>query len=585
MTGNAVIPAHESGLTRHNHGKRFSAALLALATTFGLGAMLTSQQAQAKSAPQQESQPAVPTQQQQTSQSVNVRPKLVLLLVADHLDYSSLSRLQGNLTGGLRTLGESANFANCRFNQALTLSASGDATIATGAAPWATGIIGDQWFERRKGKSVSCVADESNPLTGANGGGASSKLLQGTTIGDQMKLATNGRSKVISLAVKDSQALMLGGRLANIALWLDPRVGAFVSSAQYSHDLPNWVKAFNDQGQAEKYLAKPWQRLLPETAYSSATRDDYNYERALPGDGKAFPHMLNGAGAADGAYSALLMSPMANQMVLELAQSAIEKENLGTHSDPDYLAVGLSAGAGVNEYFGPYSQEAADTIMRMDQGIASLLSAVDQKIGLNNCLIVFTSNSGATAIPEFLKERGLDAGRIDPKTFKTFLDSSLDNRLGADDWIEAFEPPNLYLNFSAIDKNKYRQPDVEALAAKVAHSVPGIAEVMTSAQMYSGQLPNGPYEDAVRKSYFWGRSGELYVVPKPGYVFSNETSGTASGSPYSSDSQVPLMIMGPGMSAGKHVESVSPADISATIAAALNIAVPSQCEGHALQRK
>ncbi len=560
--------------------KKLAAALLLCSTTLGLGGPLP---AAAKSAPAtaQDSQSPPPPV---TTPQASVKPRLVLLLVADHLDYSTLARLQGQLgPGGLKTLLESgANYTNCRFSQALTQGACGDATIATGAPPWATGIIGDQWFDRRKGKAISCVADEASPLTGANAGGASSKLLQGTTIGDQMKLATNGRSKVLSLAVRDSQALLLGGRLANYAIWLDPRVGAFVSSAQYTRDLPNWVKAFNDLGQAEKYLAKPWQRLLPETAYSSSTRDDYNYERAFPGDGKAFPHMLNGAGAADGAYSALVMSPMANQMVLELAQSAVEKENLGTHTDPDFLSVGLSAGGGVVDYFGPYSHEAADTVLRMDQGIAALLATVDQKVGLNNCLVIFTANSGAQAIPEFLKERGLDAGRIDPKTFKTFLDSTLDTRLGADDWIEAFEPPNLYLNFSAIDKNKYRQPDVEALAAKVAHSVPGIAEVLTSAQLYSGALPNGPYSEAVRRSYFWGRSGELYVVPKPGYIFSSETSGTASGAPYSYDSQVPLMLLGAGISGGKHTESVTPADISATIASALNVAVPSQCEGRAL---
>lgn len=525
--------------------------------------------------------PAAPAQ---PSQPVSSRPRLVLLLVADHLDYSSLVRLQDKFgNGGLRLLADNgANFTNCRFPQAVTQAASGDATIATGAPPWATGIIGDQWFDRRKSKAIDCVADETSPLTGANSGGASSKLLQGTTIGDQMKLASNGRSKVLSLAVKDSQALLLGGRLANIALWFDPRTGGFVSSAQYTRDLPNWVKAFNDLGQPEKYLAKPWQRLLPETSYSSSTRDDYNYERAFPGDGKAFPHMLNGATAAEGAYATLAMSPMANQMVLELAQSAVEKENLGTHTDPDFLAVGLSAGGDVVDYFGPYSHEAEDTLLRMDQGISNLLTAVDQKVGLGNCLVIFTSNRGAQGIPEFLKERGLDAGRIDPKTFKTFLDSTLDNRLGQDDWIEAFEPPNLYLNFAAIDKNKYRQPDVEALAAKVAHSVPGIAEVITSAQLYSGQLPNGPYGDAVRKSYFWGRSGELFVVPKPGYVFSSESTGTACGGPYSADTQVPLMIMGPAMSSGKHGESVSPADIAATVSAALNIAQPSQCEGHAL---
>ncbi|MBP6745097.1 alkaline phosphatase family protein [bacterium] len=517
-------------------------------------------------------------------QGLAAKPKLVVLLVADQLSYNSLMRFQDKLSGGgIRYLSESgANYTNCRYLQATTQAACGDATIATGASPWATGIVGDLWFDRRKNKAISAVADESAPLTGANSGGASSKFLQGTTIGDQMKLATNGRSKVFSLAVRDSQALLLGGRLANMAMWFDTRTGNFVSSAQYSRDLPTWVKGFNDQRQAEKYVAKPWQRLLPETAYGASSRDDYTNERALPSDGKAFPHMISGTTAGEGAYSTLAMTPMANQMVLDLAKEAIDKEGLGTHSDTDLLSIGLSAGGELINNFGPYSQESQDLVLRMDQGISALLGHLEQKVGLNNCLIIFTANRGAQAIPEFLKERGLDSGRIDPKTFKTFLDTSLDNRLGQDDWIEAFEPPNLYLNFSAIDKNKYRQPDVEALAAKVAHSVPGIAEVITSAQLYSNQLPNGPYSEGVRKSYYWGRSGECYVIPKPGYVFSSESTGTASGAPYSYDSQVPLLLHGFGIEGGKHSETVSPSDIAPTIAALLNIETPSLSEGKVL---
>ncbi|MBU6455383.1 MAG: alkaline phosphatase family protein [Cyanobacteria bacterium REEB67] len=512
------------------------------------------------------------------------RPKLVLLIVAQELTLSGMNRFADKFgSGGLRFLSDSgANFSACKFDTASAQSASGNATIVTGAHPWAHGIVADQWFDRRKGKSISCVADDGSQLVGANAGGASSKFLQGTTIGDQMKLASNGRSKVFSIGVADSQALLLGGRLANLALWFDDRTGNFVTGSQYAHDLPSWAKAFNELRQAEKYSGKPWQRLLPENQYGSATRDDYQYERALPGDGKLFPHVISSPMPGGGAYSTLAATPMANQMVLELARDAFEKENLGTHADADYLAVGLSAGGKLIDYFGPNSQEAQDLLLRMDQGISGLLTAIDQKVGLNNCLIIFTADSGASPIPEFAKERGLEAGRIDPKSFKTFLDSTLDNRLGQADWIESFDPPHVYLNFKAIDDNKYRQPDVETLAAKVAHNIPGVSEVITSAQLYANTVPNGPASDAVRKSYYWGRSGELFIIPKPGYVFSTENTGTANGSPYTYDTQVPLLIYGAGIQSGHYQAAVSPADIAPTIAGLLGIESPSLCEGKAL---
>jgi predicted AlkP superfamily pyrophosphatase or phosphodiesterase len=197
-------------------------------------------------------------------------------------------------------------------------------------------------------------------------------------------------------------------------------------------------------------------------------------------------------------------------------------------------------------------------------------------------LIVFTADHGIAPIPEFLKERGMDSSRIDVKNFKTALDTQLRTRLGQEDWIEAFEPPNLYLNLNAIDRQKYRQPDVEALSAKMAHSIAGVGEVYTAAQFFTNQVPSGPLMDAVRKSYYWGRSGELFVMPRPGHIFISESTGTATGSPYNYDTQVPLIISGSNVQNGRFGHSSSPADIAPTITNILGIEQPSLCEGRVL---
>ncbi|MBN9395822.1 MAG: alkaline phosphatase family protein [Candidatus Melainabacteria bacterium] len=516
----------------------------------------------------------------QTASTI-ARPKLILMVVADKMSASTLSRLQDRLSSsGIRYLIEQgAVFNSCRYPQATTQAAAGDAVISTGSLPWSNGIVGDQWLDRKRNKTIDAVYDEQAQLVGANGQAAGLKFLQGTTIGDQMKLATNGRSKVFSLAVHSSDALLLGGKLINGALWLDQKTGGFVTGNQYTSGLPNFAKAYNDTRPAEAYTGKPWQRVAPEAQYGASTRDDASYERALPGDGKAFPHMIGTAVPGEGAYSTLAMSPMANQMVIDLAKEAITKENLGSHTDPDMLVLGLTAGKNLVGYFGPNSQETQDMVMRMDQGLSSLFGLIDQRIGLNNTLVVFTANSGAQPIPEFAKERGLEGGRIDPKSVKNTIDGQLDNRLGQDDWIEAVELPNVYLNFSAIDKNKYRQPEVESLAAKIAHSVPGVAEVYTQAQLYTNQVPSGPFAEAARKSFYWGRSGELIIVPKAGYVFSGESTGTASGSPFTADSQVPLVMAGSGISPGRYGQATSPADIAPTLAAILGIDAPAMSEG------
>lgn len=514
------------------------------------------------------------------------QPKLVLLLVIDQFGIDYLSRYQDKLNaGGFRYLTENgAQFLNCRFKQATAGTAVGHSVIAAGSYPWSTGVVANEWYDRRRDKNINACTDDAVQLIGGNGSGASCKSMLGTTIGDQMKLATNGKSKIFALSLKDRASLFMGGRLANGAYWWDTRTGNFVTSSQFGSTLPGWLKAFNDTHYADKFFGKAWQRSLQETQYTASTRDDYTYERAFPGDGKQFPHIINGGLTTPGEafYETFAATPWANQMLFDLAKETVTKENIGGHQDCDLLSISFSAPDYLGHSFGPYSQEMQDMCLQMDQSLAEFLQFIDKKVGLNKCLIVLTADHGCMPIPEFLREKGMEAGRVDPKAFKSLLDASMDQKLGADDWITAFEPPNLYLNLDTIDKQKYRQPDVESLAAKLAHSIPGIGEVFTAYQFFMNELPSSPVADAARKSYYWGRSGELYVMTRPGFIFSSASNGTTHGSPYAYDTHVPLILCGPQIRAGRFGTDCSPADIAPTITAILGIGAPSLCEGKAL---
>jgi len=514
------------------------------------------------------------------------KPSLVVLVVADQFPYSFLSRYRDKFqAGGLRLLMEQgAHYPSCTYKCSTTHAGVGATVISTGAYPWNTGVVGNTWYSRSKKGPTSATIDDSAELIGANGTAGSPKGVSGTAIGDQMKLATNGRSKVFAIGVDQSSALLLTGRLANNAFWIDPKTGNMVSSSKYGRTPSGWVKAFNDQHYADKFLGKPWQRLLPENQYGASTKDDYPYERAFPSDGKVFPHVVQPGSQSAGQnyYDHFVMTPFANQMAIDFAREAVEKEFLGQHPDPDLLILSLSAGEKLTQSFGPYSQETEDLVLRMDQNLASLFQFINEKVGFNKATIIFTASHGSPSIPEFSKERGLDSGRIDPKVFTSFLDSKLDSQVGQEDWIEAFDPPNLYLNLDAIDKQKLRQPDVESLVARVAHSVPGIGECFTAWQLYTNQPPNSPMSDMVRRSYFFGRSGEVYVTPKSGYVFTSESTGTGYGSPFTYDTQVPLLLYGAGVRPGRYGASVSPSDIAATISAMLGIEAPSDSEGSPL---
>jgi predicted AlkP superfamily pyrophosphatase or phosphodiesterase len=514
------------------------------------------------------------------------QPKLVLLIVIDAFAYDYLSRFHERFgAGGFKYLMENgANFVNCSYKQATTRTAVGHSVIASGAYPWSTGIIANDWYSKRKEKEIEAIEDDTVQMVGGNGPGASCRTMGGTTIGDEMRLATNGRSKVIGCSLKGRASLLLSGRMASGAFWFDTRTGHFVSSSQFGSTLPGWVNSFNDRRYADNYFSKPWQRLLPENLYNASTKDDYTYERSLAGDGRLFPHVISGGVSqpSEPFYETFEKTPFANQMLADFAREAIDRENLGGREATDLLCVSFSSTDHLASAFGPNSQEIEDMFLRLDQTLASLFQYLDTKIGLDKCLVICTGDHGIMPIPEFLRDKGLDAGRIDPKALSSLLEAALDQKLAPDDWIASFSPPNLYFNRNTISRQKVRKQDVEDVAAQAAESVPGVGDVYTAYQFYMNQMLPSPNLDAVKRNYYVSRSGDLFILPKPGHIFSSEPNGSGHGSPYHYDSQVPLIIMGPGVKSGKYTHECSPADIAPTVAAIMQINAPSLCEGRVL---
>src|SRR5687767_12647504 len=201
----------------------------------------------------------------------NTRPRLVLLIAVDQFRYDYLERF-GDLFGpnGLRRLlRDGASWSQANYDHTPTYTAPGHGTMMTGAYPAESGIIGNEWFDRASGKRVTSVSDDTVKLLGgdATETAASPRRLLSSTVGDELRLVTNDRSKVIGISVKDRSAILPAGRHANAAYWFSIRSGTMVSSTYYFNELPAWVTTFNATRAADKYFGAKWDRLLPEDEY------------------------------------------------------------------------------------------------------------------------------------------------------------------------------------------------------------------------------------------------------------------------------------------------------------------------------
>ena len=88
-------------------------------------------------------------------------------------------------------------------------------------------------------------------------------------------------------------------------------------------------------------------------------------------------------------------------------------------------------------------------------------------------------------------------------------------------------------------------------------------------------------------SYFSTRSGDLFLVPKPYWLWDYTEPGTprdygaTHGHPYPYDQRVPVLFMGYGIQPGEYFQPVTPADIAPTLAALCGITLVAP-DGHVL---
>jgi predicted AlkP superfamily pyrophosphatase or phosphodiesterase len=548
--------------------------------------------------------------QRRTPPAVQKRPRLVLLIVVDQFRYDYLERF-GDLFGpdGFRRLmRDGASWAQSNYDHMPTYTAPGHGTMMTGAYPAESGIIGNEWLDRATGKRITSVSDESVKLLGGNptDPASSPSRLMASTVGDELRLATNDRAKVIGISVKDRSAILPAGRHANAAYWFNWLTGTMVSSTYYFKQLPGWVSNFNNAKPADKYFGTKWERLLPEAEYlKRAGPDDPKWEdvsNAWTPDTNTFPHTITGGETKPGQkfYTALDYTPFTNDILVSFAQEAIVNEQLGQDDDTDVLTVSFSANDYVGHRFGPYSQEVMDVTLRTDRNIATLLDFIDSRIGLANTLVAFTADHGVSPIPEHAAAMGMGGGRVPFATVMGKIQAAISARYNPQGkkpdptadyllrfqegtaWREWFINNNIYFNYDALKRDGVDVEEFSRVVVAAALSVPGIARCFSRLQLLRGATSvTDPIERRALHGFYPSRSGDVVMVAEP-YKYIAETITATHGSPYSYDTHVPTIIMGAGVNAGRYLEPATPADIAPTLSALLRITAPSNSTGRVL---
>ncbi len=353
------------------------------------------------------------------------------------------------------------------------------------------------------------------------------------------------------------------------------------------------MKGWNAAKPADAFKGKSWELLKDRATYVHGTMDDRHYEADLKPLGRVFPHRLG----EDSKYFYLLLTltPIGDMLTLDFAKALVENERLGQNDDgvPDYLQISFSSTDYIGHLFGPSSLETEDNILRLDRTLADLFQFIDEKVGLDQTLIVLSGDHGAPEAPEYMASLGLSTGRFAFDWFKTEgpLTEALQKKFGRDDLISGHSHPYLYLNLAAVAEAGLDVAEVERFVAGELIKIPGIAYALPRSDLLAGRITESPIQNQIRRSFHPTRSGNIHMIPEQ-YWFLHSTEeaekmGIGSiaaihGSPWAYDTFVPIFFAGHGVPAQAIARRVAPTDIAAVITAYLGVKPPSGSVGQPL---
>lgn len=498
------------------------------------------------------------------------RPKLVVLLVIDQLPTWAFERDKPLFRGGFARLLRDGAYATGELSHANTFTASGHASIGTGAPPSVHGIVGNQWYRRAEGVVRAAEHDADAPTFSVIEPGAlirdfgSSHALRVEGIADVLR-RESPRSHSITVALKARAATLVAGKSPELAIWFEALAGGMTTSKAYADAPPQWLLDLARAKPASRFVGQAWIPLDADLlARHTGIPDDGPGEGDVHGLGTKFPHPV-----VD--LDALAVTPFGDEVVLDGALAALDAVHLGEDDIPDLLAISLNAHDYVGHTWGPDSWEILDLTLRLDAGLGALFDAFDRKVGKDGWAIVMTSDHGATPLVE---RGGTDgARRITPKELQAAVEEAITTLLVREGpWVATVTSNQLYFTPKLALLGEEARRSAVLMASGVVSRAQGIEAVFRAEDVAGGCAQRAALERAVCFANVAGESGDLFIVPKRGWVITDYLTGTQHDGPNDDNRKVPIVVMGVGIAPQNALGSQL--QVAPTVAALLGISPP-----------
>lgn len=492
------------------------------------------------------------------------RPALVVVITLDQFQVPYIDRYSAEFTGGLkRLLRGGAYFPNTFQDHAITETAPAHATLLSGRFPRSHGIL----------SNAADVADNTSPLVGANGTGASPYRFRGGTLVDWLRVQ-DPLSRGLSVSRKPRSAILPFGKSRQPTFWFTR--GRFVTSTWFADTLPAWVRAFNARGIPASMAGSRWDLLMPAAAYTE--RDSVPLENA--GKDFTFPHIMP---ADTTILDRIIEYPVMDSILLSFALEGVRTMALGGSRHMDILSVSLSTTDAVGHRYGPDSREIHDQVLRVDRALGVFMDSIYASIDSSRVIFAVTADHGITPFPELgrtdpgLAPDGHGNVRAAVSAARAVLRAA-----GADTSAASFASGIFTVNRTRVAEGFDTRPAIDAFI-KAARSVPAVATITRRSDLAR--------YDTVRNSDIrrWihtlppDNKADVLVTVRPGAVWGSGTDAE-HGTANDMDARVPLILYGAPFQPGVYPQFARSVDIAPTLAYVMGVTPYEPLDGKLLLR-
>lgn len=495
-------------------------------------------------------------------QLVNV-PKLVVGITIDQLrtDYLLMMQNAFGSSGFRRLMNEGILYENAKFDYPNLNCASAVATIFTGTNPCYHGIVSGTVFNTERSKEESIFYDLEKPGNFTDDF-VSPKALLTSTICDELKVASGGKSDVYAVAPSLEQAIISAGHAANTVLWIDNTTGNWASTTHYK-EMPWYVEQDNQQTPLSKRIdTMVWEPLLPI--------QQYHYIPYAPSPEMTFRHDFSKSKGKQ--FIDLKSSGLVNREVTRMVALLFDHVQFGLKEVPDFLSVGYSASNYQYKDLQEYSTEVQDTYLRLDAEIARLLDLIDRKVGLNNVLIFVSSTGHFDGEGKEVSSFGVPAGEFFPKRAVSLLNMYLMAIYGEQRWVEGYHNGQLFLNRKAISDKLIDIEEFQTKAAEFLVQMAGVQDVVTSHQLMHGKWNDRV--EAMRNGFHRDFSGDLWLEIRPGWEIVHEDMNGTREYIRNNAIPAPVIFFGRNIKPERITRQIKATSIAPTVSSILRIRSP-----------